>query len=144
MDKEAAANLLAWMMAPETLAEAAYANAMLPTSRTAAQDPRFQEIPGFEVFMALLTHPNAAHTVTTPINAGLNEALGQVEAELLHQGGGSGAVAERPPARVRSQAKGSAGLPRQAIDLSSDCALIKASTRRPASKPRLPGAAVPE
>jgi spermidine/putrescine-binding protein len=41
MDKEAAANLLAWMMSPEILAEAAYANSLLPASRTSAQDPRF-------------------------------------------------------------------------------------------------------
>jgi ABC-type glycerol-3-phosphate transport system substrate-binding protein len=87
MDKEAAATLLAWMMSPETLAEAAYANSMLPTSRTAARDPRFQEIPGFGAFIELVAHPNAAHTVTTPISPELNEALGQVETELLHQGG---------------------------------------------------------
>jgi multiple sugar transport system substrate-binding protein len=86
-DKGAAAQLLAWMMSPETLAEAAYANSLLPTSRTAAQDPRFREIPDLWVFMDLLAHPNAKHPVTTPIGPDLNEALGQVEAELLHQGG---------------------------------------------------------
>ncbi len=87
MDRDAAANLLAWMMSPEIVAEAAHANSLLPTSRTAAQDPRFQQSPGFGVFMDLLAHPNAKHTVTTPISLELNEALGQVEADLL-QGGG--------------------------------------------------------
>jgi hypothetical protein len=74
------------MMSPQILAEAAYGNSMLPTSRTAAQDPRFQEIPGFEAFMGLVAHPNTAHTITTPVSLELNEALGQIEAELLHQG----------------------------------------------------------
>ncbi len=87
MDKEAAVQLLAWMASPEILAEAAYANSLLPTSRTAAQDPRFQQIPNFEVFVDLLAHPNAKPAVTTPISSELNEALGQVEEELLHKGG---------------------------------------------------------
>jgi multiple sugar transport system substrate-binding protein len=86
-DKEAAADLLAWMMSPETVAEAAYATSSLPTSRTAAQDPRFQEIPGFGVFMDLLADPNAQPAVTTPIGWEMNEALGQVEEELLHRDG---------------------------------------------------------
>ncbi len=86
-DKEAAAQLLAWMTSPEILAEAAYANSLLPTSRTSAQDPRFQGLPNFRVFLDLLAHTNAKHTVTTPISLELNEALGQVEEELLHKGG---------------------------------------------------------
>jgi multiple sugar transport system substrate-binding protein len=87
MDKEAAVQLLAWMMSPETLAEAAYANSLLPTSRTAAQDPRFQQIPSLGAFVDLLAHPNAKPAVTTPISLELNEALGQGEEELLHRGG---------------------------------------------------------
>ena len=86
MDKEAAANLLAWMMSPEILAEAAYANSLLPTSRTSAQDPRFEQIPNFKVFVDLMTHPNAKPALTTPISSALNEALGEVEVEL-HKGG---------------------------------------------------------
>jgi multiple sugar transport system substrate-binding protein len=86
-DKEAAAQLLAWMTSSEILAEATYVNHLLPTSRTSAQDPRFQGIPNFGVFVDLMVHPNAKHTVTTPISLDLNEALGQVEEELLHQGG---------------------------------------------------------
>ena len=86
-DKEAAAHLLAWMMSPEIVAEEAYAASILPTSRLAAQDPRFQQIPGFRVFMDLLAHPGAGYIVSTPISPALNEALGQVEEASLHQGG---------------------------------------------------------
>jgi multiple sugar transport system substrate-binding protein len=86
-DKEAAFHLLAWMMSPEVMAEAAYANSVLPTSRTAAQDPRFQQMPHFGVFMDLMMHPNAEPADATPISPELNEALSQVEAELLYKGG---------------------------------------------------------
>jgi ABC-type glycerol-3-phosphate transport system substrate-binding protein len=87
MDKEAAANLVAWMMSPEVVAEETHTTSSLPTSRRAAQDPRFHDIPSFELFLDLLAHPNARPAVTTPINLELNEALGQVEVELLHNGG---------------------------------------------------------
>jgi ABC-type glycerol-3-phosphate transport system substrate-binding protein len=88
-DKEMAADLLAWMMSPEIVAEEALAISSLPTSRMAAQDPRFRQAPFFEMFLDLLAHPNARPAVTTPINFELNEALGQVEVELLHNGGDS-------------------------------------------------------
>jgi ABC-type glycerol-3-phosphate transport system substrate-binding protein len=91
-DKEAAAQLLAWMMSPEILAEVTYSYANLPTSRGAAQDPRFQGIPNWQVFMDLMAHPNAEHAVTTPISLELNQALGQVEEELLYRGGGPEAL----------------------------------------------------
>jgi ABC-type glycerol-3-phosphate transport system substrate-binding protein len=84
-DKEAAAELLAWLMSPEILAEASYANHSRPTSRTAAQDPRFRQIPNFQVFIDLMAHPNAKTVVTTPISAQLNQALGAIEEELLYE-----------------------------------------------------------
>jgi multiple sugar transport system substrate-binding protein len=86
-DKEAAARLLAWMMSPEIVAEEAFTTSTLPTSRTAARDPRFLQIPGFSVFMELLAHPNARAAPPSPFRPELNAALGQVEAELLHEGG---------------------------------------------------------
>jgi ABC-type glycerol-3-phosphate transport system substrate-binding protein len=86
-DREAAGQLLAWMMSPEIVAEAAYANSVLPTSRTAGQDPRFQEMPNFRVFVDLMAHPNAEPALVTPIRAQLNESLGEAEAELLRKGG---------------------------------------------------------
>jgi multiple sugar transport system substrate-binding protein len=91
-DKEEAARLLAWMMSPQVMAEATYAHAILPSRRTAAEDPRFLNTPGFEVFVELLAHPNAAHTVTTPISPEVNEALARVEAEVLHGGNSAAAL----------------------------------------------------
>jgi multiple sugar transport system substrate-binding protein len=88
LDKEAAADLLAWMMSPEIVAEETYTTFNLPTSRTAAQDPRFHQVPFFEVFLDLMAHPNAKPAVTTPVGSELNQALGQVEEELLHKHGG--------------------------------------------------------
>ena len=89
-DKEAAVQLLAWLTSPEILAEAAYANSFLPTSRMAVQDPRFWQNPDFNVFVELMAHPNAQPAVTTPISLELNDALAQIEAELLHNGGDPG------------------------------------------------------
>jgi len=87
MDKEIAADVLAWMMSPGIVAEEALATSSLPASRTAAQDQRFDQVPFFEVFMDLLAHPNARPAATTPINQELNEALGQVQEKLLRHGG---------------------------------------------------------
>jgi ABC-type uncharacterized transport system YnjBCD substrate-binding protein len=86
MDKEMAADLLAWMMSPEIVAEEAQATASLPTSRMAAQDPRFDELPFFELFIDLLAHPNAKPAATTPVTLELNEALGKVEEKILKEG----------------------------------------------------------
>ena len=87
MDKEAAVQLLAWMMSPESVAESAYANSLLPTSRTVGQNSRFQQVLDFKMFMDLMAHPDAKPAVTMPVSSELNEALGQVEEEVLHKGG---------------------------------------------------------
>jgi multiple sugar transport system substrate-binding protein len=86
VDKEAAALLLAWMMSPEIGAEAANAFSFLPTSRTVLHDARFRQDPHMQVFADLVADPNAEPAVMTPIRPDLNEALGQVDAEVL-QGG---------------------------------------------------------
>ena len=88
LDKAAAADLLAWMMLPETVAELTYANSSLPTSRTAALDPRFQQNPNFQVFMDLMADANSAFGLSTPISLELNTKLGKIEKELLHKQGG--------------------------------------------------------
>jgi len=88
IDEEEAADLLAWMMSPAIVAEQTYASSSLPTSRTAAQDSRFQEIPGFKVFMELLASANARGAVTRPIILQLHAAPGRVEEELPHIEGG--------------------------------------------------------
>jgi multiple sugar transport system substrate-binding protein len=85
-DVEAAAELLAWMMLPETLAEASFSSHSLPTSRTAAQDLRFRQIPDFQVFIDLMAHANVEHVVPSPINLELNQALREIEEELLFKG----------------------------------------------------------
>ena len=104
-DKEAAVHLLAWMMSPEIVAGAASANSLLPTSRTAAQDPHFQQDPDFQVFLDLMAHPNAKPAVTTPISSELNEALDKIEAELLNKGGDPVPLLDEVQAELATQGK---------------------------------------
>jgi multiple sugar transport system substrate-binding protein len=82
VDRTAAAELLAWMMSPPTVAELAHSHGSLPTSRASAQDPRFRESPELAVFLDLLSHPNAGHVAAMPITGELNQALGEVETDL--------------------------------------------------------------
>jgi multiple sugar transport system substrate-binding protein len=65
-DKDAAVSLMSWMMSPAIVADVAYETYTLPTSRTAVRDPRFQEIPYFELFVDLMANPNARPANTTP------------------------------------------------------------------------------
>jgi multiple sugar transport system substrate-binding protein len=85
-DKVASAKLLAWMMSPEIVAEEMVANANLPTSEKAAQDPRFSENPKFKVFLDLMSSSNAYPMITTPITMELSNAMGTAEEEILHTG----------------------------------------------------------
>jgi multiple sugar transport system substrate-binding protein len=84
--KNLAAQLLAWMESPEILAEEMYTNYNLPTSKTAAQDPRFQSDPNFKVFLNLMADPNATYLITTPINQEFNNEYGTIEEQVLHAG----------------------------------------------------------
>jgi multiple sugar transport system substrate-binding protein len=83
---DAAADLLAWMLSPEIVAEEMYANYNIPTSLTAAQDARFQSDPNFMVFIDLANGANATPIITTPISLELNDELGRIEEEVLHTG----------------------------------------------------------
>lgn len=65
MDEDAAAQLLSWLTSPEILAEAAYTHAMLPVSKTAAQDARFQKNPDLKLFIDLMARPNTKDIITT-------------------------------------------------------------------------------
>jgi multiple sugar transport system substrate-binding protein len=85
-NQEAAADLLAWMMTPEILADEMVANYNLPTTESSAQDPRFLENDKFVVFMDLMADPNATTGVYTAINAEIITALGQIEEQVLHAG----------------------------------------------------------
>ena len=85
-DLEASAKLLAWMMSPEIVADEMVANANLPTSKKAAEDPRFSENPKFKMFVDLMDSPNAVGAITTPISLELGEAMASVEEQVLHAG----------------------------------------------------------
>jgi multiple sugar transport system substrate-binding protein len=85
-DKEASAQLLAWMMSPEVVAEEFCFNANLPTSKEAAKDPCFTENPKFKVFTDLMSSPNAYAVITTPLSLELNDALYAVEEQVLYTG----------------------------------------------------------
>jgi multiple sugar transport system substrate-binding protein len=86
-DKDVTAQLLAWIMSPETVAEVAHATTLLPSSVIAAQDPRFQQIPQLQVFMDLMTSSNTSATLSTPISMEVNMALAEVEKDVLHKQG---------------------------------------------------------
>ncbi|MBZ0304099.1 MAG: ABC transporter substrate-binding protein [Anaerolineae bacterium] len=83
---QAAADLLAWMMSSETLADEMVANYNLPTTGAAAADPRFHENAKFETFLNLMNDPNATTGIYTAINSEVNTALGQIEEQVLHAG----------------------------------------------------------
>jgi multiple sugar transport system substrate-binding protein len=82
-DKDAAFDLLAWIMTPEILAEQMVANFNLPTSAKAAEDPRFTENEKFQVFVNLLNDPNAKSPIVSPINAEVTAAIEQIEEQVL-------------------------------------------------------------
>ena len=83
-NKEAAWDLMAWMMSPEIVAEEMVANFNLPSSKQAAEDPRFQENEKFMIFLDLMGDPNAKSPILTPINAEVETELGQIEEQVLH------------------------------------------------------------
>lgn len=82
-DKEAAFDLLAWMMSPEIVADEMVANFNLPTSKQAAEDPRFQENEKFVTFINLMNDPNAKSPIFSPINAEVDTALAQIEEKVF-------------------------------------------------------------
>jgi ABC-type glycerol-3-phosphate transport system substrate-binding protein len=85
-NKQASANLLAWMVSPEVVAEEFCLNANLPTSKKAASDPCFTSNPKFKVFIDLMSGSNATASITSPISLELNNALSLAEEQILHAG----------------------------------------------------------
>lgn len=83
-DKTASAKLLAWMMSPDIIAEEMAANSNLPTSKKAAEDPRFKTIQHFDLFINLMGDKNATAVLNTPITREMTEAFGQVEEKVIH------------------------------------------------------------
>ncbi len=85
-NKEMAAKIISWMESPQILADEMFTNSNLPTSKTAAADPRFKDIPNFLVFQDLMASPTTTFIVTTPITLDVVTELGTIEQEVLYQG----------------------------------------------------------
>ncbi len=85
-DPNASARLLAWMMSPEVLAEEMVANFNLPSSKAAAEDPRFHENEKFAVFMEMANDPNAMSQVYTSISTDIMTELDLIQEQVLHAG----------------------------------------------------------
>lgn len=84
VDRAPAGQLLAWLSAPETLAEAALHNGLLPSSRAAARDPAFHQSPEQEMLLDLLAGPTAAFHPLTPQAPSLNALLADAEDIVFH------------------------------------------------------------
>ena len=85
-DKAATAKLLAWMESPEIVAEVMSQFANLPSSKKAAQDPRFKSIKNFQTFIDVMANPNSKGLLNSPVNQELNDAMGKAEERILQQG----------------------------------------------------------
>jgi multiple sugar transport system substrate-binding protein len=81
-DKQATAKLLAWMESPQTVADIMYEFANLPSSKKAAQDPRFKTIKNFQTFIDIMANPNSSGLLNSPINAELNDAITKAEEQI--------------------------------------------------------------
>jgi len=89
VDKNLSVNLLTWMMSPEAVADISFANGMLPTNRTAAEDPRFQQIAYFDLFMNLMDSPDASFTPASIFSEDVNRVIREAEKEIFYQNGES-------------------------------------------------------
>jgi len=83
---EASGKLLAWMMEPQTVADFFVENFNLPTSKKAAEDPRFAENEKFMVFVEMMGDPNARTAPRTIIDAEIITELEMIEEQVLHAG----------------------------------------------------------
>jgi multiple sugar transport system substrate-binding protein len=82
----ASGQLLAFMMSPEIVAEEMVANFNLPSSKKAAEDPRFHENEKFAKFMELANSSNAVSAIFTAIHGELLTELELIEEQVLHTG----------------------------------------------------------
>jgi multiple sugar transport system substrate-binding protein len=82
----ASGDLLAWMMSPDIVAEEMVANFNLPSSKKAAEDPRFLENENFARFMDLANSANATHHIFTPVSGEMFNELELIEQAVLHTG----------------------------------------------------------
>jgi len=85
-NKQATAKMLAWMESPQVVADIMYQFANLPSSKTAAQDPRFKTIKNFQVFIDIMANPNSSGLLNSPINAELSDAISKAEEQIWQAG----------------------------------------------------------
>ncbi|MFC1465114.1 MAG: extracellular solute-binding protein [Candidatus Brachytrichaceae bacterium NZ_4S206] len=76
---ELSAKALAFLQSPGPLADFMVFNNNLPTTKSAAQDPRFRQDEKFAIFMDLLAGPNAKSFTRTPINSEVFAAISEAE-----------------------------------------------------------------
>jgi len=84
-NKEWSGKLLNWMVSPDIVAEEFSYNANLPTSKKAAEDPRFAEIKGFDTFINIMANPASTEFTTSPIQQELTDEMGVVEEKVLRE-----------------------------------------------------------
>lgn len=85
-NKQAAAKLLAWMESPQIVADVMFQMANLPSSKKAAQDPRFKQIKNFQTFIDIMANPNSSGLQNSPVNQEVNDALTKSEERILMEG----------------------------------------------------------
>jgi multiple sugar transport system substrate-binding protein len=100
-NKDASAKLLAWMETPDIVAEEMSTNFNLPTSKKAANDPRFHTSQKFEVFLGLISDKNATYTPTSPVGTELSTELGSVEEQVVHNGQDPGPLLKAAQAKIQ-------------------------------------------
>ncbi len=84
-DKAATAKLLAWMESPQTVADIMTQMANLPSSKKAAQDPRFAQIKNFQTFIDIMAHPKSTGLLNSPVNQELNDAVAKAEEAIWQE-----------------------------------------------------------
>jgi multiple sugar transport system substrate-binding protein len=102
-DKAAAGKLLAWMMSPEVVAEEMVANFNLPSSKKAAQDPRFVENEKFKMFLELSQSPNTQHMILNPVHTDILNELGLIYEKVTHAGEDPEPLLKEAQAKLQTQ-----------------------------------------
>jgi multiple sugar transport system substrate-binding protein len=100
-NKDASAKLLAWMETPDIVAEEMSTNFNLPTSKKAANDPRFHTSQKFEVFLGLIADKNATYTLTSPVGTELSTELSSIEEQVVHNGQDAGSLLKASQAKIQ-------------------------------------------
>jgi ABC-type glycerol-3-phosphate transport system substrate-binding protein len=100
-NKAASAKLLAWMETPDIVAEEMSTNFNLPTSKKAANDPRFHTSQKFEVFLGLISDKNATYTLTSPVGIELSTELDSIAEQVVHNGQDPGPLLKAAQAKIQ-------------------------------------------